>query len=267
MPAPTIWALPCSPPIDNSPIVSGTVTYRREVFYPITAWGDVSTDGGGLTLITHGLRGLGGTSTLNLMLVRQVSDGGRPTSEGVTDRGYHTLRYAYLPHAGTAQEAQPWFAAYDFNQPLIPVWRVSDGLRVQLPFMQNATPRRYAIDRAGRMFPLSLSLIAAENGIVADLQRSDDQIEAVVLDLDPGTPVTISSGSEQRTPLPPASLTISPSRYCPAERSSGLQAPAHPTVLAGPGRRALAQHRRAQLLIGPIVPDPRPAGARRRCRA
>ncbi|MEO7911965.1 MAG: glycoside hydrolase family 38 C-terminal domain-containing protein, partial [Roseiflexaceae bacterium] len=88
-------------PVDNSPIISGTITYRREVFYPIMAWGDVSADGAGLTLITHGLQGLGGTDTLNLMLVRDVSDGGRPTSEGVADRGYHTLRYAYLPHAGT----------------------------------------------------------------------------------------------------------------------------------------------------------------------
>jgi hypothetical protein len=148
------------------------------------------------------------------MLVRQVSDGGRPTSEGVTDREYRTLRYAYLPHAGTAQEAQPWFAAYDFNQPLIPVWRVGDGLRVQLPFMQNATPLQYAIDRAGRTFPASLSLIAAESGIVADLHRSGDQIEAVVLDLDPSTPVTILSGSERQT-LPPASLTIVPVEVLP----------------------------------------------------
>jgi alpha-mannosidase len=193
-------------PIDNSPIISGTITYRREVFYPITAWGDVSADGG-LTLITHGLQGLGGTSTLNLMLVRQVSDGGRPTSEGVTDREYRTLRYAYLPHAGTAQEAQPWFAAYEFNQPLIPVWHIGDTLRVQLPFMQNATPRQYAIDRAGRAFPPSLSLIAAESGIVADLYRSGDQIEAMVLDYDPATPATITSG-DIRVTLPSAALTV-----------------------------------------------------------
>ena len=52
-----------------------TITYRREVFYPIMSWGDVSADGAGLTLLTHGLQGLGGTRTLNLMLVREVSDG------------------------------------------------------------------------------------------------------------------------------------------------------------------------------------------------
>jgi hypothetical protein len=101
-----------SHPIDNSPIVSGTITYRREVFYPILAWGDVSSDDAGLKLITHGLQGLGGTGTLNLMLVRDVSDGGRPTSEGVKDRAYHTLRYAYLPHVGNVAAAATWRAAY-----------------------------------------------------------------------------------------------------------------------------------------------------------
>ncbi|MFL5803449.1 MAG: glycoside hydrolase family 38 C-terminal domain-containing protein [Roseiflexaceae bacterium] len=223
-------------PIDNSPIVSGTITYRREVFYPITAWGDVSADGAGLTLISHGLQGLGGTSTLNLMLVRQVSDGGRPTSEGVTDRERHMLRYAYLPHTGTARAAQPWFVAYDFNQPLIPVWRVAEALRVQLPFMQNATPRQYAIDRAGRAFLPSLSLIAAESGIVADLYRSGDQVEAVVLDADPGTPVTISSGGQQRT-LPPASFTVIPVEVAARGRCDIV--PHDCRVLAGRARDAV----------------------------
>jgi Glycosyl hydrolases family 38 N-terminal domain/Glycosyl hydrolases family 38 C-terminal domain len=190
-------------PIDNSPIVSGTITYRREVFYPITSWGDVSADGAGLTLISHGLQGLGGTGTLNLMLVRSVADN---EQEGVTDRGYHTLRYAYLPHAGTAREAQPWLAAYDFNQPLIPVWHAGDRLAVQLPFPPG-TPGHFAVDRAAQALPPTLSLIGADSGIVADLYRSGDQIEAVVLDPDPGTPVTISSGGKQRT-LPPASLTV-----------------------------------------------------------
>ena len=119
-------------PIDNSPIVSGTVTYRREVFYPITAWGDVSADGHGLSVITHGLQGLGGTSTLNLLLVREVSDDG---NEGVTDSEYHKLRYAYLPHQGSVADAQVWLAATAFNQPLIPAWRSADGIVVQLPYV------------------------------------------------------------------------------------------------------------------------------------
>jgi hypothetical protein len=60
-----------------------------------------------------------------------------------------------------------------------------------------------------RALPARLSLIGADSGIVADLYRSGDQIEAVVLDADPGTPATISSGGQQRT-LPPAALTIIP---------------------------------------------------------
>jgi hypothetical protein len=192
-------------PIDSRPIISGTITYRREVFYPITAWGDVSADGAGLTLISHGLQGLGGASTLNLMLIRQVSDGGRPTSEGVTERGYRTLRYAYLPHTGTAREAQPWLAAYEFNQPLIPVWRSGEQIAVQLPFTPGP-PAHFPVDRAAHTLPAQLSLISADSAIVADLYRRDNQIEAVILDLDPSTPASITSAGKQRT-LPSAALT------------------------------------------------------------
>ncbi|HET9223288.1 MAG TPA: glycoside hydrolase family 38 C-terminal domain-containing protein, partial [Roseiflexaceae bacterium] len=192
-------------PIDNRPIISGTITYRREVFYPITSWGDVSADGAGLTLISHGLQGLGGTSTLNLMLIRQVSDGGRPTSEGVSERGYRTLRYAYLPHTGAVLQAQPWLAAYEFNQPLIPVWRSGEQIAVQLPFMPGS-PAYVAVDRAAQMLPAQLSLIGADSAIVADLYRRDNQIEVVILDLDPSTPASITSNGKQRT-LPPAAVT------------------------------------------------------------
>lgn len=72
---------------------------------------------------------------------------------------------------------------------------------------QNATLGQYAIDRVGRTFPPSLGLIAAESGIVADLYRSGDQIEAVVLDYDPATPATITSG-DIRVTLPAAALTV-----------------------------------------------------------
>jgi len=192
-------------PVDNSAIVSGTITYRREVFYPIISWGDVSADGAGLTLITHGLQGLGGTETLNLMLVRQVSDGGRPTSEGVKDRAYHTLRYAYLPHTGNAAAAATWHAAYAFNQPLIAVWQAGAQLEVQLPFM--AAPGRFPVAAAARTLPRSFSLISADSGIIADLYRRDDQVEAIVLDSDPDTPATLSGGGPSRV-LAPAPLTI-----------------------------------------------------------
>jgi hypothetical protein len=194
-------------PVDNSPIISGTITYRREVFYPIMAWGDVSADGAGLTLITHGLQGLGGVDTLNLMLVRDVSDGGRPTSEGVTDRAYHTLRYAYLPHTGNAAAAATWRAAYAFNQPLIPVWKAGAQLQVQLPFM--AAPSRFPIAAATRTFPRSFSLISTDNGMVADLYGRADRIEAVVVAGDPVTPVTLSSSGAARM-LAPAPFTITP---------------------------------------------------------
>ncbi len=194
-----------SHPIDNSPIVSGTITYRREVFYPIMAWGDVSSDDAGLTLITQGLQGLGGTDTLNLMLVRDVSDGGRPTSEGVTDRAYHTLRYAYMPHTGNVAAAAAWRAAYAFNQPLIPVWKAGDQLQIQLLFM--ASPGHFPVTRATRTLPATFSLLSADNGIIADVYRRNDRIEAVVLAGDPTIPATLTGRGAPRV-LAPAPLTI-----------------------------------------------------------
>jgi hypothetical protein len=196
-------------PVDNSPIISGTITYRREVFYPIMSWGDVSGAGAGLTLITHGLQGLGGTDTLNLMLVRDVSDGGRSTSEGVTDRAYHTLRYAYLPHTGNASAAAPWRAAYAFNQPLIAVWKAGGAMAIQLPFLSGTPMRVPSANPVGRSFPLSFSLINSQQGIIADLYHRDDQIEAIILAADPVRPVTISSGDKE-TKLPPAAFTVMP---------------------------------------------------------
>jgi hypothetical protein len=194
-------------PIDNSPIVSGTITYRREVFYPIMAWGDVSSDGAGVTLITHGLQGLGGTDTLNLMLVRDVSDGGRPTSEGVRDRTTHTLRYAYMPHTGDIEPAAAWRAAYAFNQPLIAVWKAGTQLQVQLPFM--AAPGRFPMTAATRSLPPTFSLISADNGIIADLYRHDDRVDALILAGNPAAPTTLSGAGAPQV-LVPASLTITP---------------------------------------------------------
>jgi hypothetical protein len=170
-------------------------------------WADVSADGAGLTLITHGLQGLGGTQTLNLMLVRDVSDGGRPSSEGVQDRVYHTLRYAYLPHAGTT--ATPWRSAYGFNQPLIPVWKSGQAIAVQLPFLPGPPIRPPSAGRVGRTFPPSFSLISADNGIIADLYWRDDQIEAIMFAADPNTPTTLKSVGAPRS-ISPAPFTVIP---------------------------------------------------------
>jgi len=124
-------------PVDNRPIISGDITYRRPIFYPIMYWSDISTSEVGLSVITHGLQGLGGTQTLNLMLVRDVTR----DEEGVTDREYHTLHYAYVPHLGKVQVADIARRASGFNQPLIPVWRTGDDTIVQLPFCGTINSR------------------------------------------------------------------------------------------------------------------------------
>jgi len=176
------------------------------VFYPIMTWADVSADGAGITLITHGLQGLGGTDTLNLMLVRDVSDGGRPTSEGVRDRAYHTLRYAYMPHTGNVAAAATWRAAYAFNQPLLAAWQAGDHLQVQLPFM--AAPGSFPVAAVAQHLPPTFSLISVDNGIIADLYRRNDRIEAVILAGDSNTPATLTGGSPRV--LAPAPLAITP---------------------------------------------------------
>ncbi|GAC1646258.1 MAG: hypothetical protein NVS4B8_18320 [Herpetosiphon sp.] len=190
--------------VDDSPIVSGTVTYRREVFYPITAWGDVSAADAGITLLTHGLQGLGGTQTLNLMLGRQVT---KRNDEGVTDRGYHTLRYAYLPHASSALAGEPWLAAYAFNQPLIPIWHAGNQIWGQIPWQPaHLQPIVPGIAKAVAL-PPSASLISATNGIITDLYRRGDHLEAVVLNYEPSRPTKVVSGANQMT-LPGAALTL-----------------------------------------------------------
>jgi hypothetical protein len=156
-----------------------------------------------LSLLTHGLQGLGGTRTLNLLLIRQVSDEGH---EGVTDAGYQTLHYAYLPHAGNADDTQPWLAAYSFNQPLISVWRAGEQLHVQLLFLPGRS-RRFAIDQAVPPLPTALSLMAADSAIVADLYRRDDQVEVVILDAAPATPALLICGGTQRS-LPMATWGV-----------------------------------------------------------
>jgi hypothetical protein len=191
---------PFTHPIDPRPIANGDITYRRKIFYPIVYWSDIRLDGAGLALATHGLQGVAGTNALNLLLVRSVTD---EDGEGVTDLEYHTLRYAYAPHAGPMDNLTE--LAYAFNQPLIPVWRTAQTVTVQLPF---TTPRQSAWIPTGQAFPDSFSLLSAEGGLVADVFEQDGQTLAVVLDDDPTQPVTLSIGARQMTVSGP--LTITP---------------------------------------------------------
>ena len=156
-------------------------------------------------MITHGLQGLAGTDTLSAMLVRQVSDGGGDDAEGVTDGEPHLFRYAYLPHTGTAADAQPWLTAYTFNQPLIPVWRTGDTLQVQLPFADQPAPRQVAIAPGARAFPSTFSLIAAESGLVADLACRGEQLVALTIDYAPQSPAVLTTGTATTT-LPQAAV-------------------------------------------------------------
>ena len=177
--------------VDTRPIVSGDVTYRRSIFYPIMYWSDVSQENVGLTVITHGLQGIAGTAIRSFMLVRQVTQ----DPEGVTDPGVHHLHYAYLPHTGTATTAQSWLAAYAFNQPLIAIWHSGDQLTVQLPF--DTTPeRQFKHSIADSTLPATFSLLSAQNAIVADVYRQGDQVVAVVLDYDPTSHGSIQAGSQ-----------------------------------------------------------------------
>ena len=191
--------------VDNRPIVPGTVTYRRVVFYPMTAWTDVSADGAGLTLITHGLQGVAGTDTLSLLLVRQAAGRGGPEAEGVTDTEEHTFRYALLPHAGGVAEAQPWLAAYAFNQPLIPVWRTGDTMQIQLPFATDPTPRQLPHTPGGPTFPARSGLLAATSGLIADLACRGADLIALTIDYDPASPPVLTAGNAAIT-LPPAAV-------------------------------------------------------------
>ena len=179
--------------VDDQPITPGTSTYRREVFYPFEAWSDVSAGGAGLTLMTHGLQGLGGMTTLNLLLVRDVNDGGRPDSEGVTDRAVHLLCYAYLPHSGDARTAQPAQAADAFNRPLIPVWGTGATRDVQFPPLAGVTdtpaPMLVNVPAAPPRRPMSFSLLTGDvSGRVADLYERAGRTEMLTLPATVGKP-------------------------------------------------------------------------------
>jgi glycosyl hydrolase family 38 len=191
--------------VDTRPITSGDRTYRRQIFYPIMYWSDVSSKDLGLTLITHGLQGVSGGATRGLMLVRDVTQ----DKEGVTDRGVHHLRYAYLPHAGSALDAQAWKYAYEFNQPLIAAWNNGITISVQLPFDEDIESRGVVTQENSVALPLTFSLLSTQNAVVADLYRQGDQIEAVVLKYDPAKTGTINIGTQQIT-VPQSAFTLLP---------------------------------------------------------
>ena len=192
--------------IDTRPVASGDRTYRRSIFYPIMYWSDVSNSNVGLTLITQGLQGVSGGATRGVMLVREVTQ----DEEGLTDPGLHHLRYAYLPHTGMAEDAQPWLAAYEFNQPLIVTWKTGQGINIQLPFDEETKARELENLEIGSPLPLTFSVGSAQNAVIADLYRQgDDQIEAVVLNYNPMAPASIQVG-KQRITLPQSVFTLIP---------------------------------------------------------
>lgn len=191
--------------IDTRPIVPGDRTYRRSIFYPIMYWSDVSTENFGLTLITHGLQGVSGGATRGVMLVREVTQ----DEEGLTDPGIHHLRYAYLPHIGTAIDAQPWLAAYEFNQPLIATWKTGQTINVQLPFDEESPAREFENLEFNPPLPLTSSLLSAQNAIIADLYWQGDQLQAVILDYNPTDTATLQTQG-QLLPLPQSVFTLMP---------------------------------------------------------
>jgi hypothetical protein len=168
-------------------------------------WSDVSNADFGLTLITHGLQGVGGGPTRSFMLVRQVTK----DPEGLTDPGIHHLHYAYLPHTGTAAEAQPWLAAYEFNQPLIPAWRSDGHINLQLPFDEATPLRQFEEASSAPEWPDSFGLLTAQNAVVTDLYRNGEQVEALAVSYDPTSPAALQFG-EQQIMLSPGIFTITP---------------------------------------------------------
>lgn len=166
---------------DSQPITTGDITYRRKIFYPTMYWTNVSDADAGLTLMTHGLQGVGGVNELSLLLVRSVTD---KDGEGLTDPDYHTLYYAYWPHSADTPE---WGAvaqrAYEFNQPLIPVWRAGQTVTVQLPFQANL----FTISNPPQPAPLPALQIPA-NQILADVLPFNGQLHGLWLNYDSGSP-------------------------------------------------------------------------------
>jgi len=190
--------------VDTRPIQPGDVTYRREIFYPITYWSDVSSRSSGLSLITHGLQGVGGGGNLYLLLARSVSDNG---NEGVNDTELHTLQYAYYPHQGNINAAKPWIQAYEFNQPLIPAWVSGGQVHIQIPFQGEQTMK--PVRPAASPLPGSFSLVSAENSLIVDLYPQAGETRALVVNYDPNQPASLQTTSGEMK-LPPEWLWLGP---------------------------------------------------------
>jgi hypothetical protein len=191
--------------IDTRPIAPGDRTYRREIFYPIMYWSDVSRDELGLTLITHGLQGVSGGATRGVMLIRQASG----DNESVSDPGVYRLRYAYLPHVGNAADAKPWINAYEFNQPLIVTWKSAQMVNVQIPFDEDIKKRALEDLENSSQLPPTFSLLSAQDAVIADLYRQGDQLEAVILNYGPTGSASVQIGN-QRIALPQSVFTLMP---------------------------------------------------------
>jgi hypothetical protein len=191
--------------IDANPITPGDRTYRRSIFYPVMYWSDTSSNDVGLTLITHGLQGVSGGATRGVMLVRQVTK----DPEGLTDPGVHHLTYGYLPHTGTAESAQPWLTAYEFNQPLIAAWKSGGNINIQIPFDNGVSPRQLNNDAASFTLPNTFSLLSTQNAIVSDLYRQDNQLKAIILNYSPMQPATLQISGEQIN-LPQSVFSVTP---------------------------------------------------------
>jgi hypothetical protein len=188
--------------VDTHLIQPGDVTYRREIFYPITYWSDVSSASRGVSLITHGLQGVGGGGNLYLLLARSVSDNGK---EGVNDTELHTLRYAYYPHQGDVNAAKPWLQAYEFNQPLIPAWVSGEDVHIQIPFQGERIVKPTGSE--ARKLPETYSLASTENGVIVDLYLEAGETRALVVNYNPLEPASLQTASGE-TKLPPGWLWL-----------------------------------------------------------
>jgi hypothetical protein len=145
--------------IDTRPISSDDRTSRRSIFYPTMYGSDDSSGNVGLSLITHGLQGVSGATTRGVMLVRDTTK----DKEGVTDLGAHRLHYAYLPHSGNAMDIQASKYAYAFNQPLIPVRKNEQTIKIQLPFDLNGESKELKNLENSSPLPITFSMLSMQN--------------------------------------------------------------------------------------------------------
>ena len=68
------------------------------------------------------------------------------------------------------------------------------GSDCQRPFVGT---RPFDVAGAGRSFPRSYSLLSVQSGLLADVNRRGDRVEALVLDADPASPAVLTIGENQ----------------------------------------------------------------------